>query len=200
MVKLGVIVGSLRSRSWNRKVANLLVDSLPQDWEVDFLDIGSIPLYNPEFDEDDMELAVPEAVSQLRAQAEEADAFLIVTAEYNRGIPGPLKNAIDTLSRPKPTIFAGKPVLLATASTGAYGGFGSNHALRQTLMFLDAHVLAQPELYLGHIHESFDDGSAGMVGSKPDLTKDRAEISQRTLELLQKAADKFVAFSAPYLS
>ena len=200
MTKLGVIVGSIRDRSWNRKVANALVEMFPADWEAQFLEIDKLPLYNGDVDEKDFTGTMPAAITELREAAGSVDAFLIVTPEYNRGVPGVLKNAIDVLSRPYGApYFPGKPVMLVSSSTGLYGGFGANHALRQTMVFLDAHVLAQPEMYLGKIHEAFGNDPMDKLGSPADPATDNARLTERTRAMMQGAVDKFVAFAGHWL-
>ena len=202
MTKLGVFVGSIRERSWNRKVADVLVSLFPEDWEAEYIDIAHLPFYLQDWDDADFTGEVPTEVTALREQIEGLDALLFVTPEYNRGLPAPLKNALDIISRPGGSfIAAGKPAMIASVSTGAISGFGANHALRQTLMFLDIPVMAQPELYLGNIHKmfGFENDAAGKVGTLPDLETDKAALPEGTVKFFQSAVDKFVGFAGRWV-
>lgn len=199
MAKVGVFVGSVRERSWSRKVAAAVAQMFPADWEAEFFNLADLPLYNQDWDEADSSMEVPEVVRALREQVAGVNALLFVTPEYNRGLPGSLKNAIDIVSRPSGSFFlAGKPAMVVSISTGGISGFGANHALRQTLVFLNVPVMAQPELYLGHIHESFGgDPVKDRVGWDPDPERDR--LAESTAALLQKGADSFVEFASHWL-
>lgn len=185
-VKVGVFVGSLRKDSWNRKVANDLVAMLPEGFEAEFVEIGDLPQYSEDWDQPGK---VPERVSEYRNQLKNLDAFIFSTPEYNRSVPGFLKNALDIASRPmEAKLFSGKPSLISTASTGNIGGFGANHHLRQTLMFFNSPVVAQPELYLSGIHEIYSNSD---------------ELPEGTRKFFGSAVDAFVSLikkNQPYES
>jgi chromate reductase len=140
--KIAVIVGSLRKDSLNRKAAEALAALAPAGVELEIVEIGDLPLYN-----EDLEAAgAPAAWERFRSQLKASDAVLFVTPEYNRSVPGALKNAIDVGSRPYgASVFSGRPAAVMSVSPGAIGGFGANHHLRQSLVFLDMPVLQQPE-------------------------------------------------------
>ncbi|MCR8547281.1 NAD(P)H-dependent oxidoreductase [Salipiger sp. P9] len=151
---IAVIVGSLREGSYNRKLAQALVGLAPEGLDFSFVGTGDLPLYNPDLDEGD----VPEAWTRFRKFVNAADAVLFVTPEYNRSLPASVKNALDVGSRPYgASVWDGKPSAIVTGSPGGIAGFGANHHLRQSLVFLNAPPMQQPEAYVGHIHEILDD-------------------------------------------
>lgn len=147
---VGVLVGSLRKASFSRRLAVALQDLAPPSMQFHMIDIGGLSFYNQ-----DEETATPPASwVAFRKAVRESDALLFVTPEYNRSIPGVLKNAIDVGSRPKgQAAFAGKPSAVISNSPGVIGGFGANHALRQNLMCMDVPVMAGPEAYIGGIEK-----------------------------------------------
>ncbi|WP_051504300.1 NADPH-dependent FMN reductase [Sphingomonas jaspsi] len=154
--KIAIIVGSLRDGSINRKVARSLC-ALHDRLDCEIVEIGDLPLYNPDLDGDDR----PAAWSSFRDAVKGADGVLFVTPEYNRSMPGALKNAIDVGSRPYGgSAWAKKPAAIITVSPGALGGALANHALRQCCVFLDMPVMQQPEAYLGQVGDDKfgDDG------------------------------------------
>lgn len=152
--KIAVLVGSLRKASLNRKVANVLVTLAPKSLKLEIIEIGNLPLYNQDFDDEGKPSFEWTA---FREQVQPCDGVLFVTPEYNRSVPGVLKNAIDVGSRPYGhSIWEGKPGAVISVSPGAIGGFGANHHLRQSLVFLNIPVLQQPEAYIGHAGELFD--------------------------------------------
>eukprot|EP01030_Chromulinospumella_sphaerica_P016526 gene16526-16341_t len=143
---IAVLVGSLRKQSINRKVAQALAQLAPANLKLSIVEIGELPLYNEDLDGS----APPAAYSTFRQQVAAADAVLFVTPEYNRSVPAALKNAIDVGSRPYgQSVWSGKPGAVISVSPGAIGGFGANHHLRQSLVFLDVPCMQQPEAYLG---------------------------------------------------
>lgn len=149
---VAVIVGSLRKESFNRKIARALPALAPAQLKLDMVEIGQLPLYN-----EDHELDVPAAYTAFRQRIDSADAVLFATPEYNRSVPGVLKNALDVASRPYgQNSWAGKPAAIISATPGALGAFGANHHLRQSLVFLDVPTMQQPEVYLAKINESLD--------------------------------------------
>jgi len=149
---VAVIVGSLRKDSLNRKMARALMERAPPGFEMAIVEIRDLPLYNQDDD------AAPDAATvAFRDAIRPVDAVLFVTPEYNRGVPGVLKNAIDVGSRPYGhSVWAGKPCAVVSVSPGAAGGFGSNHHLRQSLVFLDMPAMQQPEAYIGGADKLFD--------------------------------------------
>jgi chromate reductase len=152
--KIVVLVGSLRKESFNRKIANVLIKLAPTSLEMKIVEIGELPLYNQDSDENN----IPEAWSEFRQEMKDFDGVLFVTPEYNRSVPAVLKNAIDVGSRPYgKSVWDGKPGAVISVSPGAIGGFGANHHLRQSLVFLNVPCLQQPEAYLGDVTKVMDD-------------------------------------------
>jgi chromate reductase, NAD(P)H dehydrogenase (quinone) len=150
---IAVLVGSLRSDSLNRKTAKALAALAPDNLRLEIVEIGRLPLYNQDLDSEP-----PKEWTEFRERIRRSDAVLFVTPEYNRSVPAPLKNAIDVGSRPYgASAWDGKPGGVISVSPGAIGGFGANHHLRQSLVFLNIPVLQQPEVYLGHAGEAFDE-------------------------------------------
>ena len=126
-----VMVGSLRKDSINRKVANALVELAPATLKLSIIEIGHLPIYNQDGDENP-----PAAWTEFRERIRAADAVLFITPEHNRSVPAALKNAIDIGSRPYgKSAWSGKPGAVVSASPGGIGGFGANHHLRQSLVF-----------------------------------------------------------------
>ena len=151
--ELAVVVGSLRKESWCRKTARSLIALAPPMLHCTVVEIGDLPLYN-----EDLESNPPPAWTRLREEVSRADAVLFVTPEYNRSIPGCLKNALDVGSRPPgKNVFAGRAAGVASVTPYKLGAFGANHALRQVLVYVDMPVLQQPELYLSNVAEVVDD-------------------------------------------
>lgn len=145
--KIAVIVGSLRKESFNRKMAHVLISLAPASLKPEIIEIGTLPLYNQDLDD---EGKVPAAWLQFREQMKSYQGVLFVTPEYNRSVPGVLKNAIDVGSRPYgQSIWSKKPGAVISVSPGAIGGFGANNHLRQSFVFLDIPILQQPEAYMG---------------------------------------------------
>lgn len=153
--KIAIVVGSLRRESINRKIARSICSFASEKLDCSIVSIGDLPLYNQDHDADP-----PEAYVRFREQIAAADGVLFCTPEYNRGVPGVLKNAIDVGSRPYgQSVWDKKPAAIVSASPGAIGGFGANHQLRQACVFLNMPVMQQPEAYLGRVtDEAFDEG------------------------------------------
>jgi chromate reductase len=152
-LRIVAVVGSLRRESFTRTVVRALTQLAPPSVRIEEVAIGSLPLYN----EDDDLGAPPPGWQAFRERVAAADAVLFATPEYNRSIPGVLKNAIDVGSRPYgASVWSGKPAAVLSASPGALGGFGANHHLRQCLVFLDMPVMQQPEAYLGRVDQLVD--------------------------------------------
>ena len=151
--KIAIVVGSLRKDSINRKLAHELVRLGPAGLDFAFAEIGALPLYNQ-----DLDGTPPAAWEAFRDEIRAAEAILFVTPEYNRSVPGVLKNAVDIGSRPYGhNVWAKKPGAIVSASPGAAGGFGASHHLRQSCVFLDIPVMPQPEVYLGRFGDAFDE-------------------------------------------
>jgi chromate reductase len=152
--KIGVFIGSLRQESFNRKMATSLIGLAPEKLTFEIVEIGGLPLYNQDFDD---EGRPPLAWTEFRQRVKSFDGFLFVTPEYNRSVPAPLKNALDVGSRPYgQSAWGGKPGAVISVSPGAIGGFGANHHLRQSLVFLDVPTMQQPEAYIGNAANLFD--------------------------------------------
>lgn len=151
---VAVLVGSLRKASYNRKMAYALASLAIADLQLRIVEIGSLPFYN-----EDVEAAgAPEAWVEFRKTIAAADAVLFVTPEYNRSVPAVLKNALDVGSRPYGhSVWNGKPGAVISVSPGAIGGFGANHHLRQSLVFINVPAMAQPEAYIGGAASLFDE-------------------------------------------
>jgi chromate reductase, NAD(P)H dehydrogenase (quinone) len=150
---VAVIVGSLRQGSFNRKLAQALAGIAPATLALEIVEIGQLPLYNQDDDANP-----PPASAAFKQRIAAADAVLFVTPEYNRSVPGVLKNAIDIASRPYgKSAWSGKPGAVISVSPGAIGGYGANHHLRQSLVFLNVPTMAQPEAYIGGASDLFDD-------------------------------------------
>jgi len=175
---VAVIVGSLRRESFTRKYANALIEAAPATLQMEIVEIRDLPLYDQDLD-DEGRPAAPWIA--FRDRLRPMQAVLFATPEYNRSIPGVLKNAIDVGSRPYgKSIWSGKPCAVLGVSPGAIGAFGANHHLRQCLVFLDMPVLQQPEAYVGNADKSL----------APDGKVAKAE----TREFLDKFIRAFAAF------
>ena len=152
-MKIGILVGSLRKESFNLKIAHTLIQLAPKSLDMVLINIGNLPLFNQ-----DLEATPPKEWVDFRQQLQTLDGFILVTPEYNRSIPAVLKNALDVGSRPYGhSSWDGKPCAVISASIGAIGGFGANHHLRQSLVFLNAPCLQQPEVYLSYVDKLFDE-------------------------------------------
>jgi chromate reductase len=135
-------------------VANALATQFPADYEATFIKIGSLPFFNQDLEETHNE---PGEWQEFRLAAKQCDAFVFVTPEYNRSVPAVLKNAIDVGSRPRgQSVWDGKPALVISVTNGATGAFGANHALRQSLVFLNMPTVQQPEAYIGNVTKYID--------------------------------------------
>jgi len=162
---VAVIVGSLRKDSASRKLARAFA-ALNPDQTFNIVEIADLP----HFDQD-LESDPPAAWVRFRQEVAAADAVLFVTPEYNRSVPGVLKNAIDVGSRPYgQSVWNGKPGAVISLSPGAIGGFGANHHLRQSLVFLNVPLLSQ-EAYVGGAFALFDDSGELANESTADFLK-----------------------------
>jgi len=158
--QIGYVIGSLRKESINRKLANALIKLGPPDFVFKELRIGDLPLYNQ--DDDKAQAAV---VQRLKSELRAVDAVMFVTAEYNRSIPGVLKNAIDHASRPYgQSAWAGKPAGIVGASIGAISTAVAQLHLRTILAYLDMPTLQQPEVYL-QVKDGFFDEAGNFANA-----------------------------------
>ncbi|MCC6716592.1 MAG: NAD(P)H-dependent oxidoreductase [Acetobacteraceae bacterium] len=152
MRDVAVLVGSLSKDSINRKVANALAEVAPAGLTLSIIEIGHLPIYDRDGDGNP-----PAPWTAFRERIRAADAVLFVTPEHNRSVPAALKNAVDIGSRPYgKSVWSGKPGAVVSASPGGIGGFGANHHLRQSLVFLNVATMAQPEAYIGGADKLFD--------------------------------------------
>jgi chromate reductase, NAD(P)H dehydrogenase (quinone) len=165
---IAVLVGSLRKDSFNRKMAKALIALAPQSLKLEIIEIGELPLYNQDLDENP-----PAAWTEFRQCLTKFDGVLFVTPEYNRSVPAALKNALDVGSRPYGrSVWNGKPGAVMSVSPSALGGFGANHHLRQSLVFLNIPAMQQPEAYIGNAAKIFDDsGTINNDSSREFLVK-----------------------------
>ena len=178
--KIAVFVGSLRKESFNRKMAKVLTTLAPESLTLEIIEIGGLPLYDQDYDD---EGKPPSAWTEFRKRVKPFDGILFVTPEYNRSVPGVLKNALDVGSRPYgQSVWGGKPGAVISVSPGVIGGFGANHHLRQSLVFLDVPAMQQPEAYIG--------GAAQLFDANGDIT------NETTREFLIKFMNSFAAWVA----
>jgi chromate reductase len=174
--KVAVVVGSLRRESFNKQLAHALISLAPAEFSFDLLDIGSLPLYSQDYDAD-----FPEAARTLKQKISESHALLFVTPEYNRSMPGVLKNALDWGSRPwGHSAWGGKPGAVIGTSVGAIGTALAQSHLRVVCAYLDIALLGQPEMYIKHDEKRID--ASGKI------------VSEDTRKYLQGFMDKYVAW------
>ena len=167
------IVGSLRKESFSLKIANTLAKLAPASLKLDVTTLESISFFNQ-----DLEANPPADWLAFREKLQKSSGVLFITPEYNRSVPGVLKNAIDVGSRPYgKSAWSGKPAGVISVSPGVIGGFGANHHLRQSLVFLDMPAMPQPEAYIGGAAKLFDEKGA--------------LVSDSTREFLQKYLQVF---------
>lgn len=180
--KIAVIVGSLRKESFNLKTAKAMMDMAPDSLELEFMDISGLPMFN-----EDLEANPPKEWVNLRKEIQAADGLLFFTPEYNRSVPGVLKNAIDVGSRPYgENSWDGKPAAVVSVSIGAISGFGANHHLRQSLVFVNAPTMAQPEAYIGGASELFDDNGKLTNDSTKEFLKDYMTAFEKWIHTVLK--------------
>lgn len=173
---IAVIVGSLRKGSLNRLTAEALAELAPDSLALEIVEIGDLPFYDQDLDE-----APPAEWTRFRERIRGVDGVLFLTPEYNRGLPAVLKNAIDVGSRPYgASVWDGKPAAVASVSVGGLGGFGANHQLRQSLVFLNMPAMQQPEAYFGNAGTFFD--------------ADGKLASERTRQAFQVFIDAYAAW------
>ena len=151
-IAVTLLIGSLRKESFSRKMGRAIPGLAPAETTFSTLELGDLPHYN-----EDLESEPPAAYTRFRAAIAASDALLFVTPEFNRSMPGVLKNAIDIGSRPwGKSVWNGKPAGVISMSTGPIGGFGAHHALRQSLMSVNVATMPHPEAYIGNAAALFD--------------------------------------------
>jgi chromate reductase len=171
-----VIVGSLRKESFTLKIANALAKLAPASLKLDVVTLNGISFFNQ-----DLEAAPPADWTAFRERIQKSDGVIFVTPEYNRAIPGVLKNAIDVASRPYgKSSFIGKPTGIISNSPGPLGGVSAAKTLQNILPGISGPIMQQPEIYLNGIGDAFDD--------KGDLTKESLQ------KVLKQYIDAFAAF------
>jgi len=152
-MRIAVFVGSLRKESFSGRMAKALIALAPPALSLELVEIGHLPHYNQ-----DLEETPPAPWLEFRKRLSDFVGVLFVTPEYNRSMPGVLKNALDVGSRPYgKSMWSGKPGAVVSISPGALSGFGANHHLRQVLVFLNVPTMQQPEAYIGNAAELFDE-------------------------------------------
>lgn len=175
---IGVLVGSLRKDSYSLKIAKELMAIEPEALSLKLIDISNLPMFNQ-----DLEAMPPKEWVQFKENVKAVDGLLFITPEYNRSVPAVLKNAIDVGSRPYgDNSWNGKPAGIVSVSIGTISGFGANLHLRQSLTFINALAMAQPEAYIGNATELFNE--------KGELSNDR---TKNLLKKYIEAFEKWVA-------
>lgn len=146
--------GSLRRGSYNRALLRSAVELAPVGMRIEIFDLAEVPLYNGDVEAE----GDPEAVASLKRAIAAADGILMATPEYNHGVPGVMKNAVDWVSRPpRAAPLGGKPVGIIGASPGITGSARGQSQLRQAFEFTDSYCMPQPELLVARAHEKFDE-------------------------------------------
>ncbi|MBO0447831.1 NAD(P)H-dependent oxidoreductase [Enterococcus ureilyticus] len=175
--KIGFFVGSLRKGSYSKTVATALSSLFPEDYEPVFVHLNDLEMYNQDLDD---EGTPPVAWTKFRAEVKELSGLVFVTPEYNRSVPGVLKNALDVGSRPYgQNVWDGKPGLVVSVSPGALSAFGANHHLRQSLVFLNVPTLQQPEAYIGNV---------------VSLINEDGTITENTMSFFKTIVDSYLVF------
>lgn len=165
--KVALVVGSLRKESLNKKIARAIGDLKVEGLLFENIEIGELPLYNEDLEED-----LPLAWKYFREVLPSYDAVLFITPEYNRSVPAVLKNALDVGSRPYgKSVWDSKPAAIISCTAGGLGAFGANHHLRQSLVFLNMPTLQQPEAYISHAANLFDESGELKDASTRDFLK-----------------------------
>ncbi|MEQ7874907.1 NAD(P)H-dependent oxidoreductase [Sphingomonas sp. ASV193] len=190
--KIAIVCGSLRKDSVNRRIARSIC-SLHDRLDCSIVEIGDLPLYNPDLDEG----TPPEPWARFRDAIRDVHGVLFVYPEYNRSLPGALKNAIDVGSRPYgKSVWAKKPAAIVTASPGALGGALANHALRQCCVFLDMPVMQQPEAYLGQVtDDKFGEDGLLKDGDLKKLVTTLAGGFADWIDIIRAGRDKLLSDS-----
>lgn len=175
--KIGFFVGSLRKGSYSKTVAVALSSLFPEDYEPVFINLHDLDMYNQDLDD---EGTPPASWTTFREEVKPLDGVVFVTPEYNRSVPGVLKNALDVGSRPYgQSVWDGKPGLVVSVSPGAISAFGANHHLRQSLVFLNVPTLQQPEAYIGNV---------------VNLINEDGTIAESTMGFFKTIVDSYITF------
>jgi len=180
--KIGLIVGSLRKESVNRKIALSVAEFASHKLDCEIIEIGDLPLYN----EDD-DANPPTVYSRFREQVAAVDGILFLTPEYNRSVSGAIKNALDVGSRPYGhSVWDKKPAAIISASPSPIGAFGANHHLRQSCVFLNMPLMQQPEAYLGQVTaDKFDASGRLLDGPLKDVVTGIANAFASWVDLIE---------------
>jgi len=179
---IAVLVGSLRKESYNLKTAKELMAMAPETLSFELIDISNLPMFN-----EDLEATPPKEWVAFKNKIKALDGLLFVTPEYNRSVPAVLKNAIDVGSRPYgDNSWNGKPAAIVSVSIGAISGFGANHHLRQSLTFINAHAMAQPEAYIGGAAALFNDKGKLIDDSTKSFLKNYMEAFEKWVVTIAK--------------
>jgi NAD(P)H-dependent FMN reductase/ketosteroid isomerase-like protein len=183
---VAVLIGSLRAASVTRKVANALIAVAPERLRCRIVEVGDLPMYNEDLDENP-----PPSWGRFRQEIAAVQAVLILTPEYNRSVPACLKNALDIGSRPAgKNAWNGKPAGIVSVTPYKLGAFGANHHVRQALVYLNMPAMQQPEAYIGGAAELFDDhGKPKSAETLQILTQFMAAFEQWVAMLLGRASD-----------
>ncbi len=177
--KIAVLVGSLRKESFNRKIAQHLINLAPESLELQIIEIGQLPHYNQDLDENP-----PPEFTDFRKKIKESDGLLFVTPEYNRSVPGVLKNAIDVGSRPYgSSSWEGKPGAVVSVTPSGLGAFGANHHLRQAMVFLNVFMMQQPEAYIANV--------AKLMDEQGELVEDTRKFLQNFMNAFEAWVQRF---------
>ncbi len=175
---IGIIAGSLRKESYSKKIAKAVTAMAPAGFGFKIISLDGLEVYNQDFDDHNM---VPRSYVAFRDTLKGIHGMIFITPEYNRSIPGVLKNVLDIGSRPKSSnVWTGKPAAIFSNSPGILSAFGANHHLRQCLVSLNVPVMAQPEVYIAKVAELFDDNGNIKEGS--------------TQGFLRKAVDAYITW------
>ena len=173
--QIAVVVGSLRRDSFNRKLAHALTKLAPPEFTFKLVEIGDLPLYNQDDDG-----SPAESVKRLKSEISAAQGLLFFTPEYNRSIPGVLKNALDHASRPYgQSVWKGKPAGVIGVSVGAIGTALAQQHLRNILAYLDVPTLGQPEAF---------------IQAKDGLFDANGNVGEGSKQFLQGWVDQYVAW------
>ncbi len=178
--KIAVLVGSLRKESVNRKIANELIRLSSDGLDMEIVEIGNLQHYNEDTDENP-----PQEWTDFREKIKNSDGVLFVSPEYNRTIPGVLKNAIDVGSRPYgSSAWEGKPGAVVTGSPSGIGAAMANHNIRQAVVFLDVPMMQQPEAYIGNAFKIWKEDDKTAVA-------ETEEVFQKFIDAYEKWVNKF---------
>lgn len=179
MKNIAILVGSLRKESVNLKIAKELIRLAPDSLSLKIVEIGNLNLYN-----EDLEKNVPESWKKFRSEIGNSDGVIFVSPEYNRSIPGVLKNAIDVATRPpKDNVLLKKPAMVATASGSGISGVAANHAIRQAVIFSRMSVLPA-EIYIGNMNDLFEKDQKTLIESTQKFLKNTLEEFAEWIEKL----------------